>query len=71
MWGGVKTRRYILVLRTFSFLIPGLESGFKLVACLLFERGPVVRGFNTFLLCKSSTSHLPVEERIWEYSFQE
>lgn len=69
---GVERRHaYILVLRAFSFLFPGLETGFKLVACLLFEHGPVVRGFNTFLLCKSSTSHLPVKERIWEYSFQE
>lgn len=69
---GVEWRHaYISVLRTFSFLIPGLETGFKLVACLLFECGPVVRGFNTFLLCKLSTSHYPVKERIWEYSFQE
>lgn len=69
---GVEWRHaYILVLRAFSFLIPGLETGFKLGACLLFEHGPVLRGFNTFLLCKSSTSHLPVKERIWEYSFQE
>ena len=59
------------MLRAFSFLIPGLETKFELVACLLFEHGPVVRGFNTFPLYKSSHSHLPVKERIWEYSFQE
>lgn len=63
--------QYIWVSTAFSLLIPGLKTGFKLVACLLFEHGPVVRGFSTFLLCKSSTSHLPVKERIWEYSFQE
>lgn len=54
-----------------AFLTPGLKTGFGFVTCMLFERGPMVRGLNMFLLCKSSTSHLPVKERIWENSFQE
>lgn len=68
-WGGGKMHIHLSIEGTL-FSDSWLERWIW-TYCLPAECGPVVRGLNMFLLCKSSISHLPVKERIWENGFQE